>query len=210
MSDANGLVLDNRAVLEIAGEDREAFLQGIVSNDVTKVSDNRAVWAAFLTPQGKFLHEFCLVGQGERYLLEGEAARLADLKKRLSIYRLRSKVEIAEAGERLAVLALFGDQALAKLGLDADPGAAVAFAGGIAFVDPRLAALGARAIVPREAAAQVLSEQGFAPASQEAYDRLRIGLGVPDGSRDLVVDKALLLESGFDELGGNGGHGQRH
>ncbi|MEM7225277.1 MAG: folate-binding protein [Pseudomonadota bacterium] len=202
MSDARGLVLENRAVLEIAGDDRESFLQGIVSNDVTRVSGDQAIWSAFLTPQGKFLHEFCLVEHAGLYLLDCEASRLADLKKRLSIYRLRSKVTVADASERYGVAALFGADTLDKLSLDEKSGAAAPVAGGVVFVDPRLAALGARAILPRGEAAEVLAQQGFAAASQEDYDRLRISLGVPDGSRDLEVDKALLLESGFDELGG--------
>ena len=202
MSDARGLILETRAVLEVAGDDRQSFLQGVVSNDVTKVSEHQALWAAFLTPQGKFLHEFCLVEHQGHTLLECEAARLADLKKRLSLYRLRSNVALEDASERLAVLALFGADALAVLGLAREPGAATSFAGGVAFVDPRLADLGARAIVPREAADQALRDGGFERASLDDYDSLRIALGVPDGSRDLEVDKALLLESGFDELGG--------
>jgi hypothetical protein len=70
----------------------------------------------------------------------------------------------------------------------------------VVYVDPRLAALGARAILPRDAALSALA--GFAPAELAAYDRMRLGHGVPDGSRDLVPEKSLLLESGFDELHG--------
>jgi folate-binding protein YgfZ len=74
--------------------------------------------------------------------------------------------------------------------------------GGVAFLDPRLPALGARALLPRGAAEDALRAAGFAAAALDDYDCLRIGLGVPDGSRDLEVEKSLLLESGFDELNG--------
>ena len=80
--------------------------------------------------------------------------------------------------------------------------AARAFAGGIVYVDPRLAALGARAILPRGGATAACAAAGFAPAEESAYQILRLSEGVPDGSRDLTVERALLLENGFDELNG--------
>jgi folate-binding protein YgfZ len=57
-------------------------------------------------------------------------------------------------------------------------------------------------ILPRETVRQVLADAGLAETDLETYDRLRLSLGVPDGSRDLVVEKSILLESGFDELNG--------
>ena len=96
MGDLHGLVLERRGVLRVAGADREAFLQGIVSNDVAKAGPERAIWSAFLTPQGKFLHEFFLVEWQGAYLLDCEAARVADLRRRLSIYKLRSKVSVED------------------------------------------------------------------------------------------------------------------
>jgi folate-binding protein YgfZ len=62
-----------------------------------------------------------------------------------------------------------------------------------------LSGLGVRLIVPRDVA---MSALGFAPADESVYDRLRLSLGVPDGSRDLVIEKSILLEAGFDELNG--------
>ena len=72
----------------------------------------------------------------------------------------------------------------------------------MALVDPRLAALGARVILPREQIGTVLSDADVSEADFAAYDRHRLALGVPDGSRDLLVEKSILLESGFDELNG--------
>jgi folate-binding protein YgfZ len=182
----------DRALIALAGADRESFLQGLVSNDVAKASEERAIYAAFLTPQGKYLHDIFIAAQGERLLIECESNRRADLLRRLSLYKLRSKVTLAEENE-LAVGLFFGDDALADLDLPAAPGRARADGQGIVFVDPRLAALGARAFLPRQA----LPAEAVSLAD---YDRLRLALGVPDGSRDLPVDKAILLENGFDEL----------
>jgi folate-binding protein YgfZ len=202
MAEAFALMLDDRAVLRLAGADLRDFLQGIVSNDVTKVSAERAQWSAFLTPQGKYLHDFFLAEVDDGFLLDCEAARAGDLLRRLKLYRLRSKVELAEAGAAIVVVALYGAEALDRLGLPPAAGAAKPFADGVAFVDPRRPELGARALLPRETAAEALAEAGFTEGAREAYDRRRISLGLPDGSRDMAVEKAILLECGFDELGG--------
>lgn len=200
MPEKSFVLLPDRGVLAVEGEDRVAFLQGLISNDVTKVSGERAIWAALLTPQGKFLHEFFVSARGETLYLEGEAARLADLQKRLSIYRLRSKVTIANVTDRFSLSAAFGGGALQALGLSEERGTAKPFRDGIAFVDPRLSGLGARVMLPREA--KSLAADGFQEVPFEAYDRMRLELGVPDGSRDMPIDKAILLEAGFDELDG--------
>jgi folate-binding protein YgfZ len=201
MADARTVILEHRGVLRVGGADRRSFLQGIVSNDVEHVSAEHAVWAAFLTPQGKFLHEFIVVERESAFLLDCEAARAADLQRRLKLYKLRAQVTL-EPADDLAVAVLFGADALARLDLPAEPGRARALAGGLAFVDPRLPELGARAILPRAEAQEVLNGAGFAEATRADYDALRIAAGVPDGSRDLEIEKSTLLESGFDELHG--------
>jgi folate-binding protein YgfZ len=201
MPQASFVVLEDRGILAVSGPDSRAFLQGLVSNDVEKVSPDRAVYAALLTAQGKYLHDFIMAGTGDAIWLDAEAARLADLKRRLSMYRLRAKVAIDDLPD-LAVAAVFGDGAPAALGLPETAGAARAFGEGLAFVDPRLKALGARVILPRDRIRGALAEAGLAEADFAAYDRHRLALGIPDGSRDLVLEKSILLESGFDELNG--------
>jgi len=200
MAYASFVPLEDRGVLAVNGADRRAFLQGLVSNDVDKVG-TKALYAALLTPQGKYLHDFMMIEVSETILLDAETQRLADLKRRLSIYRLRAKVVIDERPD-LTVAAVFGDGALNALGFPAEPGTARDFAGGTVFVDPRLAALGARCILPRESARSALIGLGLAEAEFAAYDHVRLGLGIPDGSRDLVLEKSILLEAGFDELNG--------
>ena len=202
MGEATAVILDHRGQLRIGGADRIDFLQGIVSNDVTRIGPDRSLWSAFLTPQGKFLHEFFLAQDGETLLLDCEAERRADLARRLKLYKLRSQATIEDVSEDLLVAALIGEDALARAGLPAESGATKPFAGGLAFVDPRLARLGARAFLPRATAAAALAEAGFAEGTLADYDRLRIAAGAPDGSRDLEVEKSILLENGFDELQG--------
>src|SRR5712691_1743152 len=123
MRQAKFVRLEDRGILAVSGPDRRSFLQGLVSNDVEKVATDRAVYAAFLTAQGKYLHDFIMIERDGAIWLDTEAARLADLKRRLSIYRLRAKVEITERPD-LAVAAVFGDGGLAALALPAEPGMA--------------------------------------------------------------------------------------
>jgi folate-binding Fe-S cluster repair protein YgfZ len=169
MADASFVFLDDRGILAVSGPDRRPFLQGLVSNDVDKVGPAAARYAAFLTAQGKYLHDFMMVEAGESIWLDAEAARLGDLKRRLSMYRLRAKASLDERSD-LCVAAVFGADAPAALGLSREPGAARPLGSGAVFVDPRLASLGARAILPREEARALLTDAGLVEARQEAAD----------------------------------------
>ncbi|WP_434614141.1 YgfZ/GcvT domain-containing protein [Azospirillum sp. B2RO_4] len=196
-------VLDQRSVVAVSGEDRKAFLQGLVSNDVLRVTPDHAAYALFLTPQGKFLHDFSLVesdsGGDAVLLLDPETDRRADLLRRLKMYKLRSKIALEDRADRLRVAVAFGDGALEALGLPAEPGAARPFAGGIAFTDPRLPALGARLFLPADGVA-ALESAGLTLRDVADYDRLRLSLGVPDGTLDLIPEKSIPLESRMDAL----------
>lgn len=201
MTDTDFFAIDTfRSPVAVEGEDRQTFLQGLISNDTRRVTETQAVFSAFLTPQGKFLHDFSVAEVHGRTLLDPEAERRADLIKRLSLYRLRSKVKVVDAAADWAVVVFAGSGALAKLGLAPTAGLAKPLGGGVVFVDPRLPALGARAFLPRAEAEAIARGAGFSAAPIEAFETLRVALGVPSGSRDLIPDKGILLENGFEEL----------
>ena len=187
----------DRSVLALGGEDRFSFLQGLVSNDVIHADGSRAVYAALLTPQGKFLADFFIIGDGERLLLDCPAADAESLLKKLNMYKLRAKVTLENLGEAVHIYALFGADSLSAL--DLGQGQHVLDGGIIAYADPRLADAGARAFVPAKADPKAL---GGEEASEEEYQRHRIALGLPEAPTDLIADKSILLESGFDELHG--------
>jgi len=172
-------ILPDRGVLEVAGADRLAFLQGLISNDVAQAGEGQAVWAALLTPQGKWLADFFVVASGEALLLDAERAQIPDLVQRLTRFRLRSKVTLRDASGEWHVHAAWG----------APPPAGE----GLAVPDPRLAEAGWRMLAPAALPCN---------ATAEDYDLHRLALGLPDGTRDLEAEKSVLLEAGFDELHG--------
>jgi folate-binding protein YgfZ len=168
--------MPDRGAIAVTGDDRVSFLQGLVSNDVAAAVPGRAVWAALLTPQGKWLADFFVIADGDRLLLDCERGQMDMLATRLSRFRLRAKVAIAPTD--LHVCVAWG-------GFPPD--------GGLAAVDTRLG----------EAGWRILTETvPTTTATAEDWDRHRLTLGLPDGSRDLEADKTVLLEAGFDELGG--------
>lgn len=201
MTSPSYATLPNRAVLSVSGEDAVEFLQGLVTNDVERVSSSQAIWAAFLTPQGKFLHEFMIVEHGGDLLLDCEATRAVDLQTRLKRFRLRAKVDVT-LDEKYGVAAVWGDNAVSAFGLSDQAGAAKKVGGGVAFCDPRLTAAGVRCIVEHELLKETVESLGCVASDHAEYDAHRVALGLPDGSRDMEIEKALLLENGFEELGG--------
>ena len=181
-------IAEDRAVLRVSGADRIEFLQGIVSNDVAKAGRNRGVWAAFLTPQGKYLHDFFLAAVGEAILLDCEKVRAADLHKRLRRYTLRSDAQV-EAAEDLVVALTLADLAPAA-------------GAGACFPDPRHRDTGFRMIGDRISVEETMAAAGLAPSDPLDWDRRRLTLGLPDGSRDMEIERSTLAEGNADLLGG--------
>jgi folate-binding protein YgfZ len=180
--------LNDRGVVRVTGEEAKAFLDNLLTCDLDKVSPERARLGALLTPQGKILFDFIVFeapqDAGGGYYLDVLKVYAPDLTKRLNFYKLRAKVVVEDRSESLAVVAGWGDTAppAAEVGLVAD--------------DPRLSALGWRAIVAVEDAA------GFAEVEAAAYHAHRIALGVPEGGRDFLFGDAFPHEALMDQLQG--------
>jgi folate-binding protein YgfZ len=174
-----GLATADRATIRIGGAEARDFLQGLVSNDVRGLHAG-AVYAALLTPQGKYLFDFFLVEDGEDVILDVKADRAAALAQRLAMYKLRAKVTVAPAGLEVA------------RGLGPRP------AGHLVVADPRGEELGWRAYVA-DAAAFVA---GMAPLDKARLEALRVELGVPETGIELVADDSYILEMDFERLNG--------
>ncbi|MEO1253160.1 MAG: folate-binding protein [Pseudomonadota bacterium] len=170
--------LSDRAVLSVSGSEARAFLQGLITQDVSRL-DAGAIFACLLTPQGKILFDFFIAPAGSdetEKLLVDVAAESADaLLKRLKLYKLRAKVEIALADD----LAVYWS-----------PEAAESLDGALcAFADPRHAGLGRR----------IIADPGAAPAGDD-YASARIGVGAPEAGADFNADDVFPLDVNFDAL----------
>lgn len=165
--------LPNRGLIHIEGPDRVAFLQGLISQNVEKLETAHIQYGCLLTPQGKFLHDFFLHRGDGFILMDCEGgARAEDLFERLNKYRLRADVKLSVEPYQ-PVYVLF----------DSDEG----------LPDPRHFKMGHRTFEkPQDIEAETFEE----------WDMQRIILGIPDGSRDMIVERSTLLECNIDQLNG--------
>lgn len=173
--------LPSRGIISISGPEARDFLQGIITNNVDLVSESRAIYAALLTPQGKLMFDFTIGEHEGAFLFDCHKDHLPGLQKQLTMYRLRAKAEIKDVSDEWNVVAAWGDDASSLPG--------------IAFPDPRLAALGTRAFVPS-------AEAVAANATEADFETWRLSLGVPDMPADAGQNQTFMLEANFDELHG--------
>lgn len=166
-------LLPNRSVIAVSGEDAREFLQGLITNDIRKVTADTPIFAAILTPQGKFLYDFFIIEHHGKLFLDVAKATRAELVKRLTMYKLRSKVDIAELSW-MQVAVAWGNSDIA---------------GEVKFTDPRLSALGVRVL------GSVLKAE-----ANDAYEHHRISLGVPEGGRDLESNDSFPMQWAYDKL----------
>lgn len=177
----------HRGLIQLSGPDRVSFLQGLVTNDVTKVSSLRGIYAALLSPQGKFQFDLFITEVEDSFWIECEKSRQEDLIKRLTLFKLRSKVTLTPI-ENSSVILLMGEDS----SLPSKQGDVISSADRIILRDPRHEELGWRVY-------------GSPPSSivldtTQEIEEQRISLGIPDGTKDMIVDKSIPLECGFHEL----------
>jgi len=170
--------LPSRGVLRLSGPDRVAFLNGLVSNEVTRAAPGHAVWAALLSPQGRYIVDFFIFSDGEALFLDAPAGGLPELQKRLARYKLRADVALDDVSATHHVHAVW-HQLPPEIPITA--------------ADPRLPDAGYRML-----SGTLLP----ATADESDYHAHRHRLGLPDGPPDLEPEKTLLLEANFDALNG--------
>jgi folate-binding protein YgfZ len=192
--------LPHRSVLSVSGSDATEFLQGLITNDIELVTQGQSIYAALLTPQGKYLHDFLVMAAEDGYLLDCEEQRHQDLITRLSRYRLRAQVDIRETD--LEVFALTGSGVAAKFALSEEPGTTANAAAGRAVVDPRSSALGARLYAPAGTGEQALQDLGFTSGELTAYNATRYAQGIAEGTPEMEPEKSYPMEYGLERLNG--------
>lgn len=170
--------LASRALIALSGPDWRSFLQGLITQDVDTLQAGEARFGALLTPQGRLIYDLFVVGRTDGTFIDVAAEHRVALITRLTMYRLRAKVEIA--ADETPVSALFGESLPAP--------------GGAWVQDPRLPALGLRgygATPPADARVE----------DEDAYEAHRLALGAP-GPADWGVEQTYPIEADFDLLAG--------
>ena len=173
-----------RALITITGEDAIPFLQGLITNDITKATNGAAIYACLLSPQGKYLYDFFIFPWQNTLFLDCHAEKCSELIRKLTMYKLRSKVTLEDMGARYSVFSVTTPVSIPNT---------------ILLDDPRSPGLGKRLIGEKSALIAALTANGLSEDPQ-AYECLRLSLGIPEGEKDLIQDKSYPLEFGFDKL----------
>jgi tRNA-modifying protein YgfZ len=189
---AKTTVLPDRSVIRVGGPDAEKLLQGVITNDMGLLAEQPAIFAALLTPQGKLLADFFVSKAGDDFLLETAKAQAAELVKRLTLYKLRAKVDIHDVTGEHAVFATWGKS----------PSTSGETQGTVSFPDPRLPALGLRVLAEARFASDIAAAANEADVSPDDYHAHRIALGVPEGGKDYVFGDTFPHDANFDLIHG--------
>ncbi len=163
-------ILKNRSIIAISGNDKEPFLQGIVTQDVKILQNQPIIYSLMLSPQGKFQFDFFIINLKDLWLIDIESPRAQSFLQKLQLFKLRSDVDIRMIDWQVGV-------SLTKQVYEN------------CFLDPRLEELGYR-----------YYSQKIDFSHQSAYESHCLALGVPRGATDMIVDKSIPLEWGMDEL----------
>jgi folate-binding protein YgfZ len=184
--------LPDRGVVKVSGEDARNFLNGLVTTDVTLLAPGLGRFGALLTPQGKIIADFLITeipaGHGGGLLIDVPRPLAQGLADKLGFYKLRAKVAVENISDGMGVLAAW----------DGEP----AMKPDLAFVDPRLEALGWRILVPEDLQQKVADLIGADLVDSEAYEAHRIASGVPRGGLDFMYSDAFPHETNMDRLHG--------
>jgi hypothetical protein len=189
-------LLDDRGVVSVTGADAVSFVDNLVTNAVDTLDEGEARFAALLTPQGKIAFEFFAVRSAAGFLLDTRRERAADLAKRLGMYRLRAKVEIADLSAASAVAAVWWpDGNVTSFGYAGDLRAS--------FADPRDPRLGVRLLLARDADTPPLRDLvGATLASPASYLAERLARCIPEGGTDYTLGETFPHEANYDLING--------
>ena len=202
MNVKNVYILDDRAILYINGEDAKNFLQNLISNDINKVSNVNSCFTSLLTPQGKFLYEFIIIKHKSGYLIDCEKSQAEGLFKQLSLYKLRSKVEILNLSNEFVIAAFSQEKFLTFDDAKDQSGFTIKYREDPIFLDPRNKQLGARLIINLEKLYLSLKKLDLHDADLKEYYSLSHSLGIVPKDLNKLKDKLFGIECNFEELNG--------
>ena len=202
MNIKNVYILDDRAILYLNGEDTKDFLQNLISNDINKVSETNTCFASLLSPQGKFLYEFIIIKHKSGYLIDCEKSQADELYKQLSIYKLRSKVEILNLSNEFVVAAFSHEKFLTFDEAQDVSGFTLKYREDPIFLDPRNKQLGARLIINLEKLYLSLKKLDLHDANLKEYYSFSHKLGIVPKDLNKLQNKLFGIECNYEELNG--------
>ena len=195
-------ILNDRSILYINGEDTKNFLQNLISNDINKVNENNSCFSSLLSPQGKFLYEFIIVKHKSGYLIDCEKSQADQLFKQLSIYKLRSRVEILNLSNEF-VVAAFSYEKFQEFNEAKDiPGYTIIYREDPIILDPRNVFLGARLIINLEKLYLSLKKLDLNDSNLKNYYSLSHKLGIVPKDLNKLQNKLFGIECNYEELNG--------
>ncbi len=194
------VILENRDTILISGVDASDFLQNIITNDINKVSKHNSIFAALLTPQGKYFFEFFIIKREDGFLLDCSEGSARELMENLSKYRLRSKVKIEDVSSNFVVGAIsvenFEDL-LDKKKLD---GNTIYYRDTPIFLDPRNKQLGARIISNLDKLYLTIKRLNLKIIDSKEYYFQAHTLGIPEKGIKGLKDQLFGLEANYENL----------
>jgi folate-binding protein YgfZ len=202
MNIKNVYILDDRAIFYLNGEDTKEFLQNLISNDINKVSETNTCFASLLSPQGKFLYEFIIVKHKSGYLIDCEKSQADELYKQLSIYKLRSKVEILNLSNEFVVAAFSHEKFLTFDEAQDVSGFTLKYREDPIFLDPRNKQLGARLIINLEKLYLSLKKLDLHDTNLNEYYSFSHKLGIVPKDLNKLQNKLFGIECNYEELNG--------
>jgi folate-binding protein YgfZ len=202
MNIKNVYILDDRAILYVNGEDAKEFLQNLISNDVNKISDTNSCFTSLLSPQGKFLYEFIIIKHKSGFIIDCEKPQADGLFKQLSIYKLRSKVEILNLSNEFVVAAFSHEKFLTFDEAQDISGFTLKYREDPIFLDPRNKQLGARLIINLEKLYLSLKKLGLQDSNLKEYYSFSHKLGIVPKDLNKLQNKLFGIECNYEELNG--------
>ncbi len=202
MNKDNIYTLEDRGILYIHGEDVLEYIQNIITNDITKVTDSMSCFASLLTPQGKYLFDFIIVKHKKGYFFDCERKQIDQLYKQLLAYKLRSKVEILNLSNEFVVAAISKEKFLSFKNVIEENGFTTKYREDPIFLDPRNKELGGRLIINLEKLYLSVKKLELKSAISKDYYDFSFRLGVSQLNTDKLQNKLFGIECNFEELNG--------
>ena len=194
------ILLEDRGLILITGEDVKNFLQNIITNDIEKVNLSTSIFSALFTPQGKYLFEFFLIKSKNGYLLDCDNQFTGEIINYLLKYKLRSKIEITDISKDYVIGLINAEKFLDIRKSENKTEDTIEFRGSPLFLDPRNKNLGARIISSLEKLHLTIKKLNLKIIKPDTYFAKAYSLGVPIKGIEHLKDQLFGLEANFEEL----------